>query len=108
MTNKEIAYNFYQDVWNAHDISRLDDYVQPDYIQHSPRVGQGREGLREMMKGFFKLEAYHDIQFILEDGDMVAVYMYVTFNNGKHARVTDIFRIRDGKMAEHWDSVTKE
>lgn len=108
MTNKEIVYRFYQDVWNAHDISRLDEYVQADYVQHSPGIAQGRNGLREMIERFFLLEAHHDIQFILEDDDMVAVYMYVTFNTGKRARVTDIFRMQDGKMAEHWDSVTKE
>ena len=107
MTNKEIARNFYRDVWNAHSDALLDVYVREDYIQHSPGIEQGREGLRRMLHKFFQKEAVHDIQMILEDGDLVAVHMEVSFNDGSHARVTDIFRMVDGQMAEHWDSATR-
>ena len=108
MTNKEIVLNFYRDVWNAHNTSKVADYVAENYIQHNPNVEQGRQGLLNFLENhFFKLEAKHDIQLALEDGDLVAVHVYVSFNNGAKAVVTDIYRLVDGIIAEHWDSVQK-
>ena len=108
MTNKEIVLNFYRDVWNAHDTSKVADYVAENYIQHNPNVEQGRQGLLNFLENhFFKLEAKHDIQLALEDGDLVAVHVYVSFNNGAKAVVTDIYRLVDGMITEHWDSVQK-
>lgn len=108
MTNKEIVLNFYRDFWNAHDVSAAAQYVHEDYIQHNPNVEQGRQGLVNFVTNvFFKLEAQHNIQLALEDGDLVAVHVYVTFNNGSKAVVTDIYRLENGIIMEHWDSVQK-
>lgn len=107
MTNKEIVLNFYRDVWNAHDASKVPQYICEDYIQHNPNVEQGRQGLLNFLKFFFTKEAKHDIVLALEDGDLVAVYVHVTFNDGSKAIVTDIYRLVDGIITEHWDSVQK-
>ena len=107
MTNKEIVLNFYRDVWNAHDDSKVSQYVCEDYVQHNPTVEQGRQGLLNFLKFFFTKEAKHDIQLALEDGDLVAVHVYVSFNDGSKAVVTDIYRLVDGVIVEHWDSVQK-
>lgn len=107
MTNKEIVLNFYRDVWNAHDASKVAQYVCEDYVQHNPTVEQGRQGLLNFLKFFFTKEAKHDIQLALEDGDLVAVHVYVSFNDGSKAFVTDIYRLVDGVIVEHWDSVQK-
>ena len=107
MTNKEIVLNFYRDVWNAHDDSKVAQYVCEDYVQHNPNVEQGRQGLLNFLKFFFTKEAKHDIQLALEDGDLVAVHVYVTFNDGSKAVVTDIYRLENGIIMEHWDSVQK-
>lgn len=107
MTNKEIVLNFYRDVWNAHDDSKVAEYVCEDYVQHNPTVEQGRQGLLNFLKFFFTKEAKHDIQLALEDGDLVAVHVYVTFNDGSKAVVTDIYRLENGIIMEHWDSVQK-
>ena len=107
MTNKEIVLNFYRDVWNAHDDSKVAQYVCEDYVQHNPTVEQGRQGLLNFLKFFFTKEAEHDIQLALEDGDLVAVYVHVTFNDGSKAIVTDIYRLVDGVIVEHWDGVQK-
>lgn len=107
MSNKEIVLKFYEDVWNAHDASKVPDYVHEGYIQHNPAVAQGRAGLLEFLKFFFTREAKHDIVLALEDGDLVAVLVNVSFNDGSKALVTDIYRLEDGKMAEHWDCLQK-
>ena len=107
MTNKEIVLRFFDEVFNAHDLTKVGEYVRKDYIQHNPQAAQGLDGLLEFLKGFFQLEARHDVQFALEDGDKLAVYVYVTFKDGSKAIVTDIFRLEDGMMVEHWDSVQR-
>lgn len=107
MTNKEIVLNFYRDVWNAHDKSRVADYVREDYIQHNPNVEQGRDGLLKFLDFFFTRKARHDIRIAMEEGDMVMVFVDVTFADGAKALVTDIYRLVDGKMAEHWDCLQK-
>ena len=103
MTNKEIVLNFYRDVWNAHDASKVPDYVKEDYIQHNPTVDQGRDGLLRFLERFFQLGCQHNILLALEDGDLVAVYVECCFANGSKSMVVDIYRLEDGKMAEHWD-----
>lgn len=107
MSNKEIVLNFYRDVWNAHDTARVADYVREDYIQHNPAVEQGRQGLLNFLAFFFQREAHHDIRLALEDGDLVAVYVHVSFNDGSQAVVTDIYRLENGLIAEHWDCLQK-
>jgi predicted SnoaL-like aldol condensation-catalyzing enzyme len=41
---------------------------------------------------------------IAEDGDMVFVFFKCTFEGqDKATKVCDIYRLEDGKLAEHWD-----
>ena len=107
MTNKEIVLNFYRDVWNAHDASKVAQYIHEDYKQYNPNVEQGRQGLLNFLQFFFTKEAKHDIVLALEENDLVAVYVYVSFNDGSKAVVTDIYRLENGIIVEHWDSVQK-
>ena len=89
MTNKELVLKFYDEVFNNWDISNLDNYMKDNYIQHNPTAPSGKEGFVEFTKVFFSLKPHMDIIHIGEDGDIVC----------------DIYRIEDGKLAEHWDVV---
>ena len=41
---------------------------------------------------------------MIEDGDMIAVYLKNVDPEGNtKCRVVDIYRMEDGKLAEHWD-----
>lgn len=107
MTNKEIVLKLYDEVFNAHSTEKVPQYFKENYIQHNPTVEQGRAGVLKFMGSFFKLRAQHNILLALEDGDLVAVYVDVRFADGSCAVVTDIYRLEDGMMAEHWDSVQR-
>lgn len=106
MTNKEIITAMYKEFFNEHDVDAAVKYVREDYKQHNPGVAQGRKGL---MDGFrqkfideptFRLE----IQMIISEGDMAAVYLKNVDPEGNtKCRVVDIYRIQDGQLAEHWD-----
>ena len=105
MTNKELVLKFYEEVFNNWDISNLDSYMKDDYIQHNPTAPDGKEGFIEFTKFFFGLKPHMDIIKIGEDGDMVYVFFKCTLENGAINKVCDIYRIEDGKLAEHWDVV---
>ena len=105
MTNKELVLKFYDEVFNNWDISNLDDYMKDNYIQHNPTAPDGKEGFVEFTKFFFGLKPHMDIIHIGEDGDIVYVFFKCTLENGAINKVCDIYRIEDGKLAEHWDVV---
>ena len=114
--NKTIVRRYIKRVWNQHDYTAIDENIRPDYIQHSPNVPPGREGV----EAFFKMvnDAFSDVTFTVEDmlaeGDKV-IWRWTL--RGKHTGVfqgippTDkdfaltgisILRLEDGKFAELW------
>jgi len=117
-TNKSIVDEFYNDVFIRHDLSRLDKYMRDDYIQHNPDVKQGKAGFKVFFEETFR--AIPDFKYTLKkmiaEGDIVMAYSVTTGTHtggawlGKQATgnrlnfdVVDVFRVQDGKIAEHWD-----
>ena len=106
MTNKEMIRAFYQEFFNDHDVDAALIYVREDYIQHNPGVAKGRQGLMDGFREKFKAEPDFrlEIKLLIEEGDLVCVYLKNVDPEGNtKARVVDIYRLQDGKLAEHWD-----
>ena len=103
MTNKELVLQFYDQVFNKWDLSCVPQFMREDYIQHSPEVEEGREGFLKFIKGFIQAKPHADIIQILEDGDLVCVFFRCVFGGEKVVKVFDLYRLEDGKLAEHWD-----
>jgi predicted SnoaL-like aldol condensation-catalyzing enzyme len=81
-------------------------YVREDYIQHNPGVNQGRQALMDAFCEKFLREPTFclKIQMLIAEEDMVAVYLKnVDLHGNTKCRVVDIYRLEDGKLAEHWD-----
>jgi predicted SnoaL-like aldol condensation-catalyzing enzyme len=107
MTNKQIVLNFYEEVFNHQDLSHLDDYMTEDYFQHNPNVHDGRDGFRKSIGGkFLSLKPNVEISHILQDGDYVCVFFKCTMQETNQInKVFDLYRLENGKLAEHWDCV---
>ena len=104
MTNKEIVSEFIDKVFNVWDLTECDRYMREDYIQHSPEVKNGRDGFKEFAEHFFAMKPHMHVFKMAEDGDMVFVFFKCTFGDQENAaKVCDIYRLEDGKLAEHWD-----
>lgn len=103
MTNKEIVLEFYEKVFNGWDLSEIDRYMWDDYRQHSPEVADGKAGFLEFFKGFLAGHPRTEIIKIMEEGDMVCVFFKCNMDHGVVVKVFDMYRLRDGKLAEHWD-----
>ena len=105
--NKNIVVNFYHKVLGQGDVNFADTIIQDNYIQHSPTVKTGKEGFFEflsVLKGLPKSPSQKPpfMRFIC-DGNFVAVHLSVEFM-GQERAVVDLFRIKDGMLAEHWDA----
>ena len=106
MTNKELVLRFIDVVFNAHDLTKLNEFMREDYRQHSIGVKDGREGFREFAEDFFQSRPYMDVRQVFEsDNHTVAVFFKCSFKDGSAAKVVDMYRIEDGQLAEHWDVV---
>lgn len=116
--NKMIVRDFYEVVFQKHDLGAVDRFMHDDYIQHNPDVAQGMTGFIEFHINFFKAIPDHraTINTIVADGDLVFVYNTITgthtgegfltyppTGNKIQYDVVDMFRLKDGKLAEHWD-----
>ncbi len=106
MNTKELIVAFYREFFNDHDLTAPLRYVCEDYIQHNPGVPQGRQGLIDAFAEKFRLcpDFHLEIEFIIVEDDMAAVYLKNKSPDGKtKIRVFDLYRISNGKLAEHWD-----
>ncbi len=118
LNNHEVVEYFINNVFIKHDFSVLDAIMRDDYIQHNKDVAQGKAGFKEFFIMTFKAmpDFKYTIKKIVAEGDIVMAYCT---SSGTHSGgdwlgikptgnrlnfdVVDIFRIQDGKIAEHWD-----
>lgn len=79
--------------------------VSDDYRQHNPNVLDGPAAAIEMLTPKFdgSPDASFEIQRILVDGDLAMVHVKASRGGVPMAAVADIYRFRDGRLAEHWD-----
>lgn len=107
MTNKELVQTAITEAFVNRDKTAIDKYWSDQYIQHNPQVPNGREGLKQLL-GSLGSDFKYDIGLIVADGDFVMVHgRYLGFGP-KPLVAVDIFRIKDGKLAEHWDVLQEE
>jgi predicted SnoaL-like aldol condensation-catalyzing enzyme len=96
----------YRDVLIALDSARVDEYISPDYIQHSSLAEPGVQALKDWLDAR-KLDSPDAVQTIhrsFADGDHVIVHVHVVRWPGDLGiAVVDIFRMEGGMIAEHWD-----
>jgi predicted SnoaL-like aldol condensation-catalyzing enzyme len=116
--NKKVVREFYEEIFRKHNLAVTDRYMHDDYIQHNPDADQGLKGFVEFHVGFFAAipDHYAKVNEVVAEGDLVYVYNTIT---GTHTGqgflglpptghkvkydVVDMFRMRDGKLCEHWD-----
>ena len=112
--NKTIVRGFIE-AYNERKLDLVDDFVSPDYIDHSNNVG--REGLKQLIAmGLNSFPDWHEtIEDIISEGDKVWVRLTYTGTHksefmgltptGKKikSKAVDIYRIADGKLAEYWN-----
>ncbi|MES2107137.1 MAG: ester cyclase [Bacteroidota bacterium] len=106
-SNKQIVADFYRDIIRDQKLELLDEYVHDNYIQHSPMLKDGKAALVEALNYLKAIPKPVEpgpspIVMMIAEDDLVMALLDITFM-GKHLSVVDIFRLKDGKVTEHWD-----
>jgi len=116
--NKKLVYDFWREVFEAGHMDLAPKYMTETYIQHNPNVPTGRQAFIDFFSKIKKPQAIADnvkapLVAIIAEGDLV-ILTFVSEkpdpkNPGKTYTTTwfDMFRIENGKIAEHWDPMTK-
>lgn len=107
MTNKEIVETAVTAVFAQRDLSALDKYFHSGYIQHNPALPNGTEVLRELIPSLPE-DFKYEVGTITENEDIVMVHGRFSNWHGKNYVAVDIFRVENGKLAEHWDVLQEE
>lgn len=117
--NKQLLADFGAEVFGNKDLSNLQRYIREDYIQHNPLVPQGLLGFKQFFTDWFAAvpDWQYTVSKIAAEGDTVWVYgTYAGTQKGDwlgipatqksyQIQAVDIFRVQDGKLAEHWDVI---
>lgn len=105
--NKKLVLDMANMLFVQHKVDQaIDTYFAPTYIQHNPMAASGAEPVRAFFKQFYagNPQATIEMKRALADGDLVAIHYNSKFKpQDRGYAVVDIFRIENGKIAEHWD-----
>lgn len=116
--NKRLVYDFWREVFEGGHLELADKYMAEGYVQHNPSVPTGRAAFVEFFGRFAKPHAIEPrvkapLVAIVADGDLVVLSFVRAEKDPHDADKTytttwfDMFRVSDGRIAEHWDPATK-
>ena len=119
--NKKIVFDFYRNVWEPRDDQALMKWIPENYIEHNPMFPQGRSDLANVLKSRRTgpppkvLDKLNDPpELIVAESDLVTWIFKRKRKDPKDSSKTydtfgfDTFRIKDGKIVEHWDAATRD
>ena len=106
--NKAIVLEAFETLFNKRDYAAAERFWSPNYIQHSAHISAGRDGLFGLIKSLPSTARYEP-GVILAERDYVIVHgRYSGLGFPANWIVTDIVRMEDGVLAEHWDVIQDE
>ncbi|HXA46208.1 MAG TPA: nuclear transport factor 2 family protein [Burkholderiaceae bacterium] len=117
--NKRLVYDFWREVLEGGHLELTDKYLTESYIQHNPKVPTGRAGFIAFFSKFAQPKpiAAHiqaPLISIVAEGDIVVLSFVSELPDPNSPSKTytttwfDMFRVEGHKIAEHWDSATKD
>ena len=106
--NRKIGTAFYEAYGLAHDTDELQKYLCDTYIQHNPHVLDGAEDFLRFVR--WRRERYpqwqNKIKITVAQGNLVGFHVHSTmFPDDPGRNLVDIYRIENGKVVEHWDTI---
>lgn len=106
--NKALVAAFVDDILVNGRMEKLTGYIDGDnYIQHNPQIADGLSGLGaalEAMANAGITMKYDTVHKVLGEGNFVLSVSEGTFA-GAPTSFYDLFRVADGKIVEHWDTI---
>ena len=117
--NKRLVYDFWREVFEAGHMELADKYMAGSYVQHNPSVPTGRAAFVDFFTKFKKPKPIEDrvsapLVSMTAEGNIVVMSFVRELPDPKDASKKytttwfDMFRIENGKIAEHWDPAVKQ
>jgi predicted SnoaL-like aldol condensation-catalyzing enzyme len=94
------------ELFGKKDVSAVERYFGPTYIQHNPSVADGIEGLRALADSLaaspdFKATPHR----VIADGPLVVLHSTYEGFGPVPLVAFDLFRVADVRIVEHWDAL---
>jgi predicted SnoaL-like aldol condensation-catalyzing enzyme len=106
---KDTAIQAMVDVFSNQQPDAVDRHFAPGYKQHNLAIADGVQGLKSVAAQMARVpDANTTIYRAIADQDLVvlhSVYDGIPLMKGKPAVVFDLFRLENGKIAEHWGAL---
>ena len=109
--NKLVVDTFINDVWIGGNVNAIQSFFKDGkIIQHNPSVENNVDGLLKFMQQIkaqgTKIK-YQEILSTFASKDMVMTYSRGLLGGEDHF-FADLFRLKNGKIIEHWDVIQKK
>lgn len=109
MTPKELVLEAVAAIFINFDPTAADQLLAKDYIQHNPAVPTGAAPILGFIPALKDSGITVETHRVISEGDMVV--LHTTYGNARAFGAEtlvgfDVFRVEDGKVAEHWDNLT--
>jgi predicted SnoaL-like aldol condensation-catalyzing enzyme len=107
---KELVLNFYDEVFSKRSTEICNSVMSENYINHSTFVENGRVNFQDYFAKVFKTfyKTGTTVEKIFIDDDLACLYATHWASNRIFTlkfKAIDIYRIENGLLVEHWDSV---
>src|SRR6266404_2406144 len=106
--NKALVLEAFDTLFNKRDYPQAERYWSPHYIQHSAHIAPGREGLFDLVKGLPPTLKYEPGTIVAEGNFVIVHGRFSNFGLPVNWIATDIVRIENGILVEHWDVIQDE
>ncbi len=117
--NKRFVYDFWREVFEGAHMEFADKYMAESYIQHNPNVPTGRAAFVDFFTRVRKPAPIEPrikapLVAVVAEGDYVILSFAREYADPKDATRKysttwfDMFRLENGKIAEHWDPALKQ
>ncbi len=113
--NKQVTYKIIKELIESGHWEKADQYLTERYLQHNPNAASGRAGVVKFFTEILKQKPTpiaekmkSKVVAVFAQGDLVGVAFAVDRKDPKGQPYTttwfDMWRFKDGKADEHWDT----
>lgn len=109
MITKELVLAAFAAIFSSFDPEATKQLLAPDYIQHNVAVPTGAAPIIGFIPALMDSGIKVTTHRVITEGDMVVLhnsYDNATLFGADVLVGFDVFRVEDGKVAEHWDNLT--
>jgi len=105
-TNKQVVLKVLQGAFIERDATVVDRCFSRDYVQHNPVIQNGPGAIANLIPTLKDLS--YEIGMVVAEDDLVMVHGRYVGWGPKPLVAVDIFKVKNGKVVEHWDVMQEE